>query len=100
MTAQKLKKTNLDYIQVIKPPINRSDSGALNIQVTMLEKHSPSCPADAPNWHVHMEIRYGGPFRLNDTICMAPGNALRLAEQLQHCGEQAYAKLVMRALDS
>ncbi|MEK7112696.1 MAG: hypothetical protein AAB875_05200 [Patescibacteria group bacterium] len=77
----------------------------ITIESVMVEHRLASCPTDAPQYHVHMIMtQYGVTTTYyllpTYTICMAPSNALKLAEQLDHCGGQACAKLVMKALDS
>ena len=105
MTTKRLRKVNLNYMTVLKgipaarQPLLPVDT---TIESVMVEHRSASCPTDAPQYHVHMIItQYGVTTTyFSPTICMAPSNALKLAEQLDHCGGQACARLVMKALDS
>ena len=103
MTPHTMKKVNLDYCEVVKPPRDPLKSGNVIVTASMVTNRWTICPSNAPKWHVHMTI--GQPSsetrpEVYYTCCMAPGNALRLAEQLKHSGEQAYAQLVMRELES
>ena len=101
MTPHTMKKVNLDYCEAVRPPRDPLRSGYLNMTASMVTDRWTICPMNAPKWHVHLTI--GQPSsetrpEVYYTLCMAPGNALRLAEQLKSCGEQAYARLVMQAL--